>query len=170
MSGKSAPGAKRRRAGRPKQLLDAENRQRILAALRKAIPLSTACWLGGISDRTASRWRLEGEKDEQKGRDTQERQFWRETSTAIAEGKALLAGWAFQSARFDGHLAVKLLERRDQREWAAKQELEPPDTTPLQSPRSSLLRRMDEIEKRLRQAREAGVEPPRDAPGSDAVR
>lgn len=168
MSGKSAPSpTRRRRRGRPTTELAPEALAKLLAALRRGLPLSDAAWLGGISPRTATRWRLDGEKDDANGRDTPEREFWRASSTAVAEGRALLTGWAFSLARFDGHLAVKLLERRDPLNWGVKQELAVTPTTPPVSPRTRLLARLDAIEDRITMAKRQGiahgVEPPQNA-------
>jgi hypothetical protein len=158
MSGKSAPSpTRRRRRGRPTTQLGEQERGKLLTALRRGLPLSDAAWLGGISPRTAQRWRLDGEKDDANGRDTPERAFWRDTSTAIAEGRALLASWAFSLARYDGHLAVKLLERRDPTHWGPKQELAVTTPTAPVSPRSKLLARLDAIEDRMKLAQRQGI-------------
>jgi hypothetical protein len=148
---------RRRGKGRPSELTPLAL-QKIVAALRNQSPLSDAAWVGGVSPRTVERWRKDGEADEVNGRDTPERKFWRETSIAIAEGRVVLAGRNFAMARFDGHLAMKILERRDPLNWTPKKDVGDATPTAPESPRKAFLARLAAIEERLAEARRAGIE------------
>lgn len=165
MGAKSAASTKRRRrTGRPNKNVSPDQLQKIVAALRTAVPIADAAWLGDVSPRSCYRWLAEGEKDDQLSRDTPERSFWRTISRAIAEGRALLSSRAFSQSRWDGNLALKILERRDAKNWGLKQEVEVKDVTPPASPRGRLAARMTEIETRMDRAQRAGLEHRPDEP------
>lgn len=161
--GAQRPSTRRRKGkggGRPSELTD-EKRKTIVNALRTSLcSLEDAGWLAGISPRTITRWRKEGESDDGLGRDTPERTFWRETETALAEGRFLLAGRAFKNTAWDARLALTILERRDPKNWGAKQTVDVKlPTPPAASPRDRIMDRLDAIEARIRQAESAGVVP-----------
>lgn len=146
--------------GRPSELTD-EKRKLIVNALRTTLcSLEDAGWLADISPRTVARWRSEGEKDDANNRRTPERQFWHETSKALAEGRVLLAGRAVKNTAWDGTLAMKILERRDPKNWAARKEGDTaPPIAPAASPRERVIQRLDAIEQRMSDAARSGVAP-----------
>lgn len=149
------PNGKR---GRPSSL-SPETIQTIVTAIRSLVSYEDAAQLAGIHASTFQRWKAKGISDQKAGKTSDYRNFYEQLELANAQARSLLAARVMARSRTDPHLALKILERRDPKNWGLRTTVDVNDVTPTkkESPLDKLLSKLDRMSDRQASAVAAGV-------------
>lgn len=149
------PNGKR---GRPSSL-SPDTIKVIVSAIHNLVSYEDAALLAGIHASTFQRWKAQGIADQKAGKTSDHRDFYEQLERANATARSLLAARVMVRSRTDPHLALKILERRDPKNWGLRTTVDVNDVTPSkkESPLDKLMNRLDRMADRQASAIAAGV-------------